>query len=63
MRKKKLFEEIMPENFPNLMKCVYLQIQKKKKKTLQPPNKTYKENQTMAYPSQTCGNQRLKNVK
>ena len=53
----------MPENFPNLMKCVYLQIQKKKKQTLQPPNKTYKENHTMAYPSQTCGNQRLKNLK
>lgn len=50
---EKLFEELMPENSPNLMKYVYLQIQKKKKNFANLEQDKYKENHTMAYHSQT----------
>lgn len=48
---EKLFEELMPEKSLNLMKYVYLQIQKKKK-IANPNQAKYRENHTMAYHSQ-----------
>ena len=47
----------MPKNSPNLVKYVHLQIQKEKKNPADPKQDKYKGNHTVAYHSQTSGNQ------